>query len=642
MDTYVFKVGLPATSSLLYEYSWIYPCAGHLTMAGDIRKLGLILRSIFNPSQLCLLLIIVLSGAVPARSADCDGGWRLNFNLTIDGGSKEITDLLRSVSSLQAKNGNCFRSLSRLDSQIEQDREVFDRALRSEGYYGALIDETSSRTGNALSITMRVFVGQPFLFKEPTVEWRGDIDSQLVDKTLENLTSILAAQANARSTMIVAAEDFLTSEIAQVGYPFADSVSREVIVDHATKQVAVTYVIDPGPLTRYGDLEAEGTDHVQTAFLERLRPYEKGALVKRTDLGTYQKRLQDTGLFRSVQVSLDQTVDEAGVSSVLIKAEEAPARRFDVGAGFSTGQGLETEFGWRHRNFLGRGQTLSAQLNLGEGAQTVQGGWRSPHFKRYDQSLLITGRIGHEDFDAYSALLAEGYVGIERPLTKRLKASLGIRGEMTEITLDTGQEDTFLLAGLPFGLVYDSSDQLFDPTKGGRFALRLEPLVSMIDDRDRFLINEIKVSHYWSFGGERPHVLAVRGRLGSIWGPDRDRLPSSERFYAGGGGSVRGFGYQQLGPLSATGAPIGGRSVVETAVEFRARVSESISLVGFIDGGSVSGNKIPTLNGYRFGAGVGFRYHTAIAPIRFDIATPLGRRDGESSIAIYLGIGQSF
>jgi len=600
------------------------------------------LRSIFNPARLCLPLAILLISSTHVSALDCDGGWRLKFTLDAEDASKEVNELLRSVSNLQAKNEQCFRSLTLLDNQIEQDRDLFMRALRSEGYYAALIDETSSPSGSVLAITMRVFAGQPYLFSKPTVNWQDGMDSELAEKTLQRLSKIMKAQTRARSTVVLAAEDFLTSEIAEAGYPFAESGSRQVIVDHALETVAVTYIIDPGPRTRYGDLELEGTEHIQQSVLERLQPFDKGDLVKRSELGIYQKRLQDTALFKTVQVSVEPPSGDVANSKVLIKAEEAPARRFDVGGGFSTGQGLEAEFGWRHRNFLGRGQIASAQLNLGERVQTLEGGWRSPHFKRYDQALLITGKVGHEDFDAYNALLAEGYVGLERPLSKRLKASLGVRGEMTEITLDTGGKDTFLLAGLPFGVVYDSSDSLFDPTKGTRLALRLEPLISVIDGRDKFLINEIKASHYWKFGDERPVVLAVRGRLGSILGQGSERMPASERFYAGGGGSVRGFGYQQLGPLSETGAPIGGKSVVETAVELRARISESISLVGFVDAGTVSRNKIPTLTDYRFGTGVGFRYHTPIAPIRFDVATPLGRREGESPIAIYLGIGQSF
>jgi translocation and assembly module TamA len=136
-------------------------------------------------------------------------------------------------------------------------------------------------------------------------------------------------------------------------------------------------------------------------------------------------------------------------------------------------------------------------------------------------------------------------------------------------------------------------------------------------------------------------VLAGRVRVGSIVGASRDAIAPSRRYYSGGGGSVRGFGYQELGPKDVNNDPLGGRSVTEFALEARYRFG-NYGIVPFIDAGRLGEGSTPSLSGMRYGAGLGGRYYTNFGPMRVDIATPLGRRKGESKVALYISIGQAF
>lgn len=152
--------------------------------------------------------------------------------------------------------------------------------------------------------------------------------------------------------------------------------------------------------------------------------------------------------------------------------------------------------------------------------------------------------------------------------------------------------------------------------------------------------------------------MAGRARFGSIFGIERDELAPSRRFYAGGGGSVRGYGFQQLGPKvtvpnpkfnpekpdknpATIAVPIGGRSLTEFALEGRYRFGD-YGVVAFVDAGSVSEKETPGLSGLRLGAGVGGRLYTNFGPLRVDVATPIGRREGEPWVALYVSIGQAF
>ena len=136
-------------------------------------------------------------------------------------------------------------------------------------------------------------------------------------------------------------------------------------------------------------------------------------------------------------------------------------------------------------------------------------------------------------------------------------------------------------------------------------------------------------------------MIAGRARFGSIYGIERSNLAPSRRLYAGGGGSVRGFGYQELGPKDAENNPIGGRSLTEFALEGRYRFG-NYGAVAFIDAGQVYQSQTPRLSDLRYGIGVGGRLYTNFGPLRVDVATPIDRQPGESRISLYISIGQAF
>jgi translocation and assembly module TamA len=139
-------------------------------------------------------------------------------------------------------------------------------------------------------------------------------------------------------------------------------------------------------------------------------------------------------------------------------------------------------------------------------------------------------------------------------------------------------------------------------------------------------------------------IIAARGKIGGMVGDSRADIPAPKRFYSGGGGSVRGYQYQLVGPLDADNDPQGGRSVIEMGVEARIRVTEDFGLVPFLEGGNVFDSMAPDFSeSFRWGAGIGARYYTAIGPIRFDIAVPLNKRKGvDDDFQFYISIGQAF
>ena len=137
--------------------------------------------------------------------------------------------------------------------------------------------------------------------------------------------------------------------------------------------------------------------------------------------------------------------------------------------------------------------------------------------------------------------------------------------------------------------------------------------------------------------------MAGGANVGAIVGAERNEIPADERFYAGGGGSIRGYAYQTVAPLSGTD-PIGGRSIFELSLELRLKLTEQFGLVTFLDGGNAFTSQTPDFReSLLWGTGLGFRYYTPIGPLRLDVAFPLDRREGiDDSFQVYVSLGQAF
>ena len=226
-----------------------------------------------------------------------------------------------------------------------------------------------------------------------------------------------------------------------------------------------------------------------------------------------------------------------------------------------------------------------------------------------------------------------------------------------DFTLNERVDRTYFIGALTGLAAFDTTDSLLNPTSGFRLSALVQPEGSLQGGFSPYARGVLNGSAYYPVGNSI--VLASRFKFGTIQGVDRDDIAPSRRFYAGGGGSVRGFGYQDLGPKvqevnsnfdpddpDETAdpfvlTPIGGLSVIESAAEIRYRFG-NYGVVGFIDAGQVYESNTPDFSDIRYGVGIGARYYTNFGPLRFDIATPLGRRDGESAFSIYISIGQAF
>jgi translocation and assembly module TamA len=206
-----------------------------------------------------------------------------------------------------------------------------------------------------------------------------------------------------------------------------------------------------------------------------------------------------------------------------------------------------------------------------------------------------------------------------------------------------GEEERFGLFSLPTRFGWDTSENLLDPVSGRRLTLQFTPFYEIFGDHLGFVKGYATYSQYVKLTEKPLLVLAGRSAFGSMVGASRNAIPADERFYAGGGRSIRGYAYQSVGPLEEN-KPTGGRSLMEVSLELRTKVTDTIGFVAFLDGGNASSSVTPDpTEPLRWGAGAGIRYFTPVGPLRLDVAVPLNRRDKvDDRFHVYMSLGQAF
>ncbi len=381
----------------------------------------------------------------------------------------------------------------------------------------------------------------------------------------------------------------------------------------------------------------------------RSAPWRPGEVYDPEDVGELERRLLDTGVYDSVTVSLAPK-DQAGPDGwrpILLSLADRKPRTLELGASYSTTEGVGADARWTRYNILGRADTLAVLARASSIDSRLGAELTLPHWRRPQQTFKAGGGAYMNRTDAYD----ETGVGVRADITRRFRKTsyITLGGSLDYGKVDEKQtiqmsplgEDLITVAGLAAGSL-DRSDDPLDPKRGWRLEVRAEPTYLLGDESLAYLKLQSQATAYVPFGAKARTVLAGRAKIGAMVGGSIPEVPASRRFYAGGGGSVRGYAYQAIGPRSFDNTPEGGISLLETSLELRQRVGERWGVVAFVDAGAVGTNEFPTGDDFSVGVGVGVRYDLGFGPIRADIAIPLDQREGDPSFQIYLSIGQSF
>ncbi|MCF3639422.1 autotransporter assembly complex protein TamA [Rhizobium sp. TRM95111] len=581
----------------------------------------------------------------------------VSYTLSLEAGTEDedLKEAIETSALLKQDEGKPVSGDLGLVIKARDDRDRILAALYEKAHYGGVVTVTVAGQDidslppdpdfgatEPVPVVISVVPGSSFTFDD--IRFEGDAEQ------FNPADYDLAPGRRADSTLIIRAGEKVVADLKQQGRPLARLTARTASADHATDTVDVVIGAEGGPVAPVGEVGVSGTKTVDPVFVEtysrinRGQPYSPEALTKASD------RLRQLGVFSSVTIREADTLAPDGSLPMTIEVSEGKHRYFGAGAQVSTTDGLGLQGYWGHRNLFGQAESLrieAAVNRIGEGNGVTDLDYSSailfakPGAFGPATTFTASLRAAIADPDAYYARTITGAAGVSYELSDVDTVSFG--GEVMWSDVDDAfGENTYLTGAIPIEYVRDTRSDKLNPADGYRALINAKPSYEF-DRGTVFSSFEASASAYHGFGADDRTVLAGRLGAGTIIGGDTlADIPATRRFFLGGGGSVRGFGYQEISPRNKDDELLGGRSYVQASVELRIGLTETIGLVPFIDAGTVSRDEIPDFDDVRVGAGVGLRYATPFGPIRLDVALPINKYEDGTSFGIYAGIGQAF
>lgn len=526
--------------------------------------------------------------------------------------------------------------------QADRTAEAVSRLLESEGYFAAEVESWAEGV-DQFERGVRAKIGPLFTIGDTAIEYIGNEPDEETRAAVEEWLELIPIGVPARAQPALDVSDRMLETLQNSGYPDANIQPIDAVADGELQTLDLTYRIQPGLRATFGDLQISGLDRTRRDFIYNLRPWRAGDEVSQDELDEFRSRLSSTGIFQRAAVSLKDAPDDA-TRDVLVDLQEGPRHTIALGGSASTSEGLGVEAEWQRRNLTGRADSITIGATAATLERRIRATYARPHVGQYDRNLEISTEVEDFETDAFDQTGASISAHLDQQITGRVRGEAGVEFAYASIddartrALGTDRRELYLLAA-PVAAEYTGVADILDPVNGVRARLFAEPGITFGDETIGFtrLIGE--ASAYRKLGSNNL-IGAVRGRVGSIVGPAG--LPPDRLYYAGGGGSVRGYEYQSLSPRDADGNIIGGRSLVETSAELRWRASDTLGYVAFVDAGTAGLDAEPTFDNVRTGAGFGVRYYAGFGPLRADIAVPLDKRPGDADFQIYISIGQAF
>lgn len=574
----------------------------------------------------------------------------------------DIEKTLKGASTLWADRDKPASGAAGLVAKARGDYRRLLAALYGEGRYGGTISiridgrEASDLAPDAtLADPARVAVtvdpGPLFHFRQAEIVNRAPPATNRRDEVDDPAEEGFAPGEVARSGAVLRAERLAIEAWRQQGYAKAAIADRRVEAAHEADVIDARITVEPGRKAHYGPVTVEGAEAVDAGWIAWMTGLKHGQEYDPDDLKRAATRIARLDVYRAARFQEAEFINDDGLLPITYIVQERKPRRFGVGGTWSSIDGGGIEAFWLHRNLFGRAERLKVEGKIAGIGQTfkpeeftyrVGASFLKPGVYTPDTSFSASLFGDREVLEAYTRTALTASVGLTHEFTEELSGRLFLNAARARFEdSEYGRRD-FTTLGLAGALTYDSRDNAADATRGVFLETTIEPFYEF--ERGNPAVRATAEARaYYGFGEDSRFVLAGRVKLGMLAGPTAADLPPDLLFFAGGGGSVRGYAYRNIGVETPAGNVVGGRSLAEASVEARMRVTDSIGLVAFADAGYVGADSIPAFDDrLRIGVGGGLRYLTGLGPIRLDVAVPLDRRPGDPSVAFYVGLGQAF
>lgn len=508
-------------------------------------------------------------------------------------------------------------------------RAEIEAALRPFGYYEPRVEASLSRDDDTWVARYAIEPGEPTRIDEVDVVVVGE-GSDLpaigrIREILENLSGTIlrhAAYETAKSRLFDSAYN--------AGYIDASFTRSELAVRPEAREADVHLRLDTGARYYFGEIVIE-QDILEEAFLDGFVEIEEGDPFDPDRLIDLQLALDDSGYFDTVNIEARraQAVDRR----IPIVAETTPRQNqsFTVGAGYGTDTGPRFRFGVELRRLNRKGHRFTADLRTSARENSLAGEYRVPVGDLTTDYISYRGSLGREeigDFDTQRALLGAGWNDIWNGLQRRFY--IEARREDFGVEDIDEQSEQVLYAGVSLS-GKETDDPLFT-RRGYSWSVDLRGGAERLAGSVSFARLSVD-GNYIRPLGERGRLL-LRGKYGAIRTAEFDRLIPSQRFFAGGDGSVRGYELESLAPTGVDDAVTGGRYLASASIEMDYLFFGDFGGAVFYDVGNAANEPTPEL---KRGAGIGLRWRSPVGMVSVDFAHPFD--DPDEDFRLHLSIG---
>jgi translocation and assembly module TamA len=582
-----------------------------------------------------LFMGVFAARGLPAEALPANDS--LNYEIRWEGLKKHaMAELLKKTSRMETLKNAPPASMPLLQKRLDQDIVRLLELLQAQGYYEAKLSGKIEATQSPATVILNCQPGPLFYI--------GEIDIVYPDhqRPLSVWKPLLQSTDPATTGLVRSEEARILRYLQQNGHPEPLISNRDYVVDPEKKTMDLRYEVDPGAPRRFGNLTTVGVKSLNPKYIRRQKPWEDGDWYDIRLIEDFEKDLVLTGLFSRVRISIGPGTTDPETLDLLLTVTERYPRTIRAGANYRSDVGFGANSSWEHRNVFGRGERLKIEGLLAEEERWLSAGIRKPGFITNNQSILLNFSVRDEQPDAYSSRSYNTSIGVERTFSRSFSSSLGLGYKYASVK-QGGEENIYGLVYLPWKMKWDSTQSDLNPVAGHRTYTELTPYTDLLNGDLDFTRIEFSDSRYFRLTRRPQLILAARVTAGTLLGAESSNIPADERYYAGGGGSVRGYSYQSIGP-SVDGESVGGSALLESSFELRARFTETWGVATFLDGGMVSNGKIPDQNfPMKWGAGAGLRIFTGIGPLRLDVAYPLNPDpDKTAQVQFYISLGQAF
>lgn len=545
----------------------------------------------------------------------------------------ETLDAASSSDEGRAEDGEAGTGQATLERRVRRahssSRAEIEAALRPFGYYEPRVEASLNRDDETWVARYVIEPGEPTRIDEVDVVVVGEgSDTAAVSRAREILESL--AGTILRHTAYESAKSRLFDSAYNAGYIDASFTRSELVVRPEAREADVHLRLDTGARYYFGEIVIE-QDILDEAFLDGFVEIEEGDPFDPDRLIDLQLALDDSGYFDSVNIEARraQAVDRR----IPIVATTTPRRNqsFTVGAGYGTDTGPRFRFGVELRRLNRKGHRFTADLRTSARENSVAGEYRVPVGDLTTDYISYRGSLGREeigDFDTQRALLGAGWNDIWNGLQRRFYIEAR-REDFGVEDIDEQSEDV-LYAGVSLS-GKETDDPLFT-RRGYSWSVDLRGGAERLAGSVSFARLSVD-GNYIRPLGERGRLL-LRGKYGAIRTAEFDRLIPSQRFFAGGDGSVRGYELESLAPTGIDDAVTGGRYLASASIEMDYLFFGDFGGAVFYDVGNAANEPTPEL---KRGAGIGLRWRSPVGMVSVDFAHPFD--DPDEDFRLHLSIG---